>query len=365
MIVRALASRGVYWWVSPTYKIGTPAWRMITKKLIELCSNSLRIIDSTRIIYLPNGSIIEFKSADSPQDLVSEGLSGVIFDECAKVKELAWTESVRPALTDKKGWAIFIGTPKGENWFYHLYLKAKKLEDWASFTFTSYDNPYISAQEIDNARLTMPEITFMQEHLAKFTSESGTIFKREWFDTRIMNEDIATRFISWDTAQAVNDDSSYSSCIVGEITSKDKLFIREVYRERLDFPDLVKKVLGMANKYKYRLGKIVIESKSSGLSVMQQIEKLAPPELVSKLHPFNPRGNKVERAYIASPWCENGSVLLPPKDDTFPWLFDFEEELFNFPQSEYKDQVDAFTQLIIFSSNYLRRGLLSRTYPKI
>lgn len=337
---------------------------MITKKLIQLLGATVRTIETTRVIYLPNGSIIEFKSSDSPQDLVSEGLSGVVLDECAKIKELAWTESIRPALTDKKGWSIFIGTPKGENWFYHLYLKADKLEDWVSFTFTSYDNPYISAKEIDDARLTMPEITFQQEHMASFTSESGTIFKKEWFNDRKMSTSIATRFISWDTAQSVKDGASYSSCVVGEITNNYKLFIREVYKGRLDFPDLVLKMEEMANKYAHKLEFIIVESKSSGLSVIQQLEKLASPNVAGKLKPFNPQGDKIDRAYKASAWCGNGSVILPPHDETFPWLHDFEEEIFNFPQSEFKDQTDAFTQLIIFSSNYLRMGLVDRNFKR-
>lgn len=364
LIIKALATRGVYWWVSPTYKVGTPAWRMITKKLVQLLGGNVQIKETTRVITLPNGSIIEFKSADSPQDLVSEGLSGLVLDECAKVKELAWIESLRPALTDKMGWVIFIGTPKGENWFYRLYLNAAKLEDWATFTFTSYDNPYIPASEIDSARETMPEITFMQEHLAKFTSGTGTIFKREWFNNRVESTDIIARFISWDTAQSVKDTASYSSCIVGELTSDYKLFIRHVYKERLEFPQLTKKVEEMAQIYHHKLKRIIVESKSSGLSVIQSIKQIATPEVARKLVPFIPKTDKVDRAYRASVWCENGSVILPPPTEAFPWLFDFEEELFNFPESEYKDMTDSFTQLILYCSNYLSQGLAAKQFRK-
>lgn len=360
IITSALESPGVYWWVSPTFSIGTPAWRLVKKTLLILFGNSVKILESTRIIELPNQSIIEFKSADNPDSLRGEGLSGLVIDECAQIKEEAWTLSLRPALSDKEGWVIFIGTPKGRNWFFHLYFFADRIENWAKFTYSSYDNPYIKKEEIDSARLTTPDIEFRQEYLAEFIHEEGAIFRREWFDKRELVTDFIARFISWDTAASVSDSAAYSSCTVGELTPDYKLFIREVYRGRLEFPQLQDKIEEIAKKYKFNLKQIVVESKSSGISVIQSLKQSSEPWISNILVPFNPTVDKPSRAYNASLWCENNSVILPPPSKEFPWLYEFEEELFSFPQSEYLDQVDSFNQLIIFLSNYLSIGYRTR-----
>jgi predicted phage terminase large subunit-like protein len=189
---------------------------------------------------------------------------------------------------------------------------------------------------------------------------SGHIYKKEWFAHRTLNTDIIARFISWDTAASVSDTSAFSSCTVGELMPDYRLYIREVYRDKLEFPQLQDMIEKMAHKYKYNLKKIIIESKSSGISVLQTLKQSSEPWLSSLLIAFLPTVDKNTRAYNASVWCENGSVLLPPHDGSSPWLYDFEDELFTFPNSLFKDQVDSFNQLIIYLSNYLSTGYKAR-----
>ena len=66
------------------------------------------------------------------------------------------------------------------------------------------------------------------------------------------------------------------------------------------------------------------------------------------------------RAGAASVWCRNGMILLPEPGPGAEWLMDFEDELFSFPQSVYKDQVDAFAQALLFLENYLSEGWTAR-----
>jgi hypothetical protein len=126
---------GVYWIISPVYPQTKILWRMIRKILLTFPQGYVtRIMEGELFIELSNGSTIWAKSGDNPTALRGEGLNGVIIDESAYVNRVVWEESIEPALVDKNGWAVFIGTPAGKNWFYELFLRGldPSHEDWAS-----------------------------------------------------------------------------------------------------------------------------------------------------------------------------------------------------------------------------------------
>jgi predicted phage terminase large subunit-like protein len=185
----------------------------------------------------------------------------------------------------------------------------------------------------------------------------GNIFKRDWFSERYEHVDVVARYISWDTAASIEDTAAYSSGIVGELTSDYRLFIRDVYRERMEFPQLQYRVEALADKYD-GLNAIIIEYKSSGIQVVQSLRQTS--SVSDLIVPFNPKGDKIARAYEAAKWAEKGMVILPPPSQAYPWMIDFEEELFNYPNSRYADQVDALAQLTDFLSHYLAEGLEAR-----
>lgn len=348
IVVKASFEQGIYWWVSPSYKVQTSAWRKIKIFISTTFRDKAKINESSRTIYLPNGSIIEFRSADKPQDLVSEGLSGLVMDECADIKEDAWTISLRPTLADNEGWAVFIGTPEKRNWFFHLYRQAERENNniWRAFHFTSYDNPYVKDSEIELMKAQMSEREFRQEVLAEFISEGGQIYRKDWFNDRKTLDRILWTFISWDTASTLT--GAYSSGVVAHVAYDYKVYIAEVFREKLEFPQLQYKVEELAKKYLKYLKGIVIENKSSGIQVVQSLEQTADEQIANLIFPFNPKGKKEERAYEAAKWCEKGMIYLPPPSEQNLWLPVFEDELFSFPDSEYKDQIDAFNQLILY-----------------
>ena len=172
----AASKGGRSWWVSPTYKTGEVGWRPL--RTIASKIPDATISRSDRMITLPSGGSVTVRSADNPDSLRGDSLDFVVLDECAFMLEDAWREALRPALADRKGKALFISTPKGRNWFFNLWNQAQDLPEWASFHFTSYDNPFIDNAEIDAARMTLPETTFMQEFLAEFVEDAGLVFRR-------------------------------------------------------------------------------------------------------------------------------------------------------------------------------------------
>lgn len=215
-------------------------------------------------------------------------------------------------------------------------------------------------EEIEKLKAVLSEIGIAGQLQQRPSPISGHIFKKSWFINRESPTNFIARYISWDTASAVSETAAYSACTVGELLPDYRLFIREVYRDKLEFPQLRRAIEDVAKRYKHKLCGIVIESKSSGLSVIQSLAQSTEDEISSLLVPFTPTTDKAARGQNASLWCSNGSVILPPPNEINPWLFEFEDELFNFPNSKFKDMTDSFNQLIIYLENYLAEGLRAR-----
>lgn len=173
-----VASRGgLAWWVAPSYKISQVGWKPLSRMARRIPTAEVRLSDLE--VRLPNGGAVAVRSADSAGGLRGEGLDFVVFDECAFMREEAWTEEIRPALSDKQGRALFISTPKGRNWFWNIYQRGVNQENnWKSFTFKTTDNPYIPPSEVEDARRDIPELVFQQEYEAQFVDMEGAVFRR-------------------------------------------------------------------------------------------------------------------------------------------------------------------------------------------
>jgi len=132
-----------------------------------------------QFIELITGGRIEFWSLENQLAGRSRKYKRDIIDEAAYSKNLwkLWTESIRPTLTDMKGDAFFLSTPKGKNDFHKLYMRGKQGEkDWASWQMSTYTNPYIDPSEIDDAKADLPEIAFRQEYMAEFSDNIANPF---------------------------------------------------------------------------------------------------------------------------------------------------------------------------------------------
>ncbi|MBM4402226.1 MAG: hypothetical protein FJ044_03215 [Candidatus Cloacimonetes bacterium] len=181
----ALKKSGLYWIVSPTYRQSKMIhWREMKKEIPPewIIHKNEQELSFT----LKNGSIIELKGAENPDALRGVKLRGLVIDEIASIRnwDWLWPEVLRPTLTDYEAPAIFISTPKGFNHFYTLYETGQ--EDggnYKSWQFTSYENPYIPKEEIDNAKKELTEDTFAQEYLADFRKFTGLVYKE--FDREI------------------------------------------------------------------------------------------------------------------------------------------------------------------------------------
>jgi len=168
---------GRAWWVAPSYPMATVGWRGIKHLAKQIPGITAREVD--RLIELPSGGSIQVRSADNPDSLRGEGLDFLIIDEAAFVREEAWTEALRPALSDRQGRAMIISTPKGRNWFWRAYQRGVSGDpEWHSWKLPTASNPFIDPAEIEAARRMLPETIFQQEYLAEFIEDAGLVFRK-------------------------------------------------------------------------------------------------------------------------------------------------------------------------------------------
>ena len=220
------------------------------------------------------------------------------------------------------------------------------------------------AAEIQSMKNTLSELGVAGQLQQRPSTIAGNIFKKEWFINRYENMDIIGRWISADTSQSIKASADPNAIIVGELRSDYRLFIREVSNKRLEFTDLQEEVERLATRYKYMLKGIIIESKSSGISLQQSIMRTSPEWMREIIVPWPPKGDKVQRFYQSAIWCGKDCVYLPPPNENFPWLLEFEQELFTVPNSRHDDQADSFSQLITYLELYLDEGLRYRNGVK-
>lgn len=172
---------GRYWIVAPTYKQAKNIYwldiihNQIPRELVKKKN------EQELIITLINGSVIELKGADNEDSLRGAGIKGLILDEYAFMKPNVWELILRPMLADSKGWAVFISTPNGFNHFYKLADNAQstlpEYKDWWYSHATTFDNPHIEDEEIDQIKAEVSEDQFAQEYQAEFRKMAGLVYK--------------------------------------------------------------------------------------------------------------------------------------------------------------------------------------------
>lgn len=117
---------------------------------------------------LPNGGRIRLYGADNYERLRGVYFDGVILDEYGDMDPRAWSEVIRPALSDRKGWATFIGTPKGRNHFAEVWEHAQGRNDWYSLMLKASETNLLPPDELSDARLAMSEDQYAQEFECSF-----------------------------------------------------------------------------------------------------------------------------------------------------------------------------------------------------
>jgi hypothetical protein len=149
-------------------------WKKLKKKLLSI--NWVKKVNEQDLtLELINGSEISLRGADNYDSLRGVGLNFIVLDEAADIDSEAWYEVLRPTLSDTGGHCLFLGTPKGMNWFKDIYDNHLTKNNWVSFQFTTIDGGNVPAEEVESARADLDARTFSQEFMATFENFSGII----------------------------------------------------------------------------------------------------------------------------------------------------------------------------------------------
>ena len=165
------------YYIAPSYRQAkTIAWTQLVDKLKSL--NWIKRKNEAELtVRLKNGSLISLKGADNPDSLRGVGLTFVSLDEAQDLDPRLWREVIRPALSDRKGKALFTLTPKGVgSWGHELYTEAQELDDWQAWQYKTIDGGRVEASELEQAKRDMDAKTFQQEYCATFNTYSGRVY---------------------------------------------------------------------------------------------------------------------------------------------------------------------------------------------
>lgn len=164
---------GLFFYIAPFLKQAKSiAWARLKQKLGPLLrAGAVEINESElSVTFKHNGAVIRVFGGDNPDAARGVRLDGVVIDEVAQIKPEIWNDVLQPTLSDRKGWALFIGTPAGINLFSELYYKAESLSDWHAARFTVYDTGAIDPDEVARLKRDMAETSFAREYLCDFTA---------------------------------------------------------------------------------------------------------------------------------------------------------------------------------------------------
>jgi phage terminase large subunit-like protein len=259
------AQGGRAWWVSPSYKTSEVGWRPLRQITRKIPGAEIRLVD--RVVNFPGGGFVAVRSADNPDSLRGEGLDFVVMDECAFMQKEAWTEAIRPALSDRQGKVLFISTPKGRNWLWEIYQRGVSGEEgWQSWTFPTANNPFIAKEEIEAAKRDLPEMIFRQEYLAEFIDDAGGVFRRVQEAAVLEPKEYGEgkQYIAGvDVAASVD----FTVVSVLDAESKEMVYLDRF--NRVDYPVLIDRL--EAIYHRYHLTSMVVESNSIGRPVIDEL----------------------------------------------------------------------------------------------
>lgn len=188
------AEKCVY--VAPTYQQARDIfWEAIKRELrpITIGKPNESRLEITVHTAKKSTCIVMLRGWEAIETMRGQSVDFFVFDEVAMYRNFwrIWQEVLRPCLTDRKGRAMFISTPKGFNHFNDLFNLQEEDSDFKSFQFTTYDNPHIPVEEIEKAKLELTEDRFYQEYMADFRKMEGLVYKEFDRDRHVFN---ATEF---------------------------------------------------------------------------------------------------------------------------------------------------------------------------
>lgn len=302
-------------------------------------------------------AVCDFRSADNPENIEGFGYALIVINEAGIVlkNRNLWNESILPMILDYKANVLIGGTPKGKtvkrsnekHLFFELFEKSQKSNvksqnEWKAFNFSSYDNPLLDPNDIDELVKQISPALRDQEIYGKFIDkEASGIIKNNWWryyesESDIYRQRVFKKVQSWDTAFKKNQENDYSVCTTWAVADNGYYLI-DMWRGRVEFPELKRKVVELATLHS--ANEILIEDKASGQSLIQEMQR----NTTLPIKPIKVEADKIARVHSVTPLIEAGKVFIPSGAG---WLKQFTDECEDFPNGEFDDVVDSVSQFL-------------------
>jgi hypothetical protein len=263
---------GDYGWVAPTYNVaerGIEAFRTIAEGFVNVSGRAPSKLEFDG----PVGCVrVWFLSADNPDNIRGYGFQGLVIDEAGSMPVDVWTYVLRPTIAQTLGWAVFVSTPKGRNWFYDLFTRGldPAEDDYTSFRFPSNASPYFPAKEWEEAKRTLPADVFKQEYEAEFLEDSAGVFRNidaclisdfqfpnaDHFRNVVVGCDVA-KHTDWTVLIAM--DAETGRC-----------FAMERFNH-LDWPIQKERILGFVRKFR---GRLILDASGVGDPIFDDLKRV-------------------------------------------------------------------------------------------
>lgn len=259
------------------------------------------------------------------QRLHEEDLSGFLLEKGG------WENIVLPAVNE---------VPRVYKFFDKTYYNAKK-DDLLHKDREGSD-------EIIRAKKDLGEYNFLAQYQQNPVACKGNLIQKKWFSFVDKVEDCkGLKFLSIDSANCINDDNDYSA-IAEFVVDVQTIVLSKIWREKMEYPNLRKFVSELINNNRYHA--VLIEAKSSGISLIQELKSSTKHNNIIGITPKN---NKQSRAMFLISAIESGSLKFFKSSFTAS----LEDELLKFPNAKHDDQVDAISQ---FLNWYSQRKAISK-----
>ena len=198
------------------------------------------------------------------------------------------------------------------------------------------------ASILEELKRSMGSADFAAQYQQQPVPPGGNLIKWAWFPVydELPIRDVGDKtIVSWDTAMSAGELSDYSVCVVLQVKG-ETAYILDVVRERLEFPDLRRKIVEVHRRWRNYTNSyaLLIEDKGSGTSLIQDLK-------MERVHAVKvkPTVEKILRMNAHTARIEAGSVYVPRQAS---WLEDFRAEIMTFPSTKYDDQIDALSQAL-------------------
>jgi phage terminase large subunit len=167
--IRSTKLRPRYAYISPFIRQSkTVAWDYLREAIAPVYGVNAGAHETELRVDYSNGGQVRLYGADNPDALRGIYLDGVVLDEYADMDPRVWSEVIRPALADRQGWAVFIGTPKGRNAFFELWRRSQTETDWYSLMLKASESGIIPDAELELARRDLTDDQYAQEFECSF-----------------------------------------------------------------------------------------------------------------------------------------------------------------------------------------------------